>query len=334
MKIARLVRPSGLRVTCAAWALVASWGVAAEPAKNTAASAEVTAAESIAATKRDLERIRGASDPRFQGSANAAAPRVAVPELRIDSVESSMPPVAPTATKRASTPEKNAGNWLVDAMEQGARERDERQRGAMGVPRWDERDARQPSELGPTTSGQPSRAGEPRLPGSERERTPLSSLANAAEKRPATTNPLAPYLSEWLTPHDYALLRPGIAAEAAGQTGAGVSDFRNGVGSELASALGAPTLKRDIPGGFGPAPMPRSPAPLRENPFLTGLIDPPRTVSPPAATQPSIVATPSAVSDRLAIPMGTPQTPSISPRIPDVAKPRPDETYFKQLKRF
>jgi len=336
VKSARRVRPSVLRVTCAAGALIVCWSEAAETPKKTVVNGEVAAAESIAATKRDLERIRAASDPRFQGSANASAPRISVPELRTDSVDTPPPSAPATSPARSLAPEKNVDNWLVEAMEQGARERDERQRAAKGWPRLDEREGRQTTKLGRTTSVQPSLTGEPRISGREGERTSLSSPVNSAEKRTPTTNPLAPFLGDWLTPHDYALLRPGVAAEAAGRPGVGASVgvYRNGVPSDFATALGAPTLKRDISGGFGPAPLPGATAPLRENPFLAGLTDAPRMPSPSVSIPPAMVTVPPPASDRLALPRTNPNLPPVSPKIPDVAKPRPDETYFKQLKRF
>ncbi len=324
------------RVICVGWALTVGWSEAAETSKLNAVNGEAAAAESIAATKRDLERIRAASDPRFQGSANGSAPRVSVPALRTDSVEAappSPPPSAPASSAaRRSVPEKNAGNWLVDAMGQGAREKDERQRAAKGLPRMNEREGRQSPEVGRTSSGKTSLT-EPTIPGRDAERGSHSTGANPAEKRVPTSNPLAPFLGDWLTPHDLAMLSPGVGAEA-GRSIAGVGDQRQGVPLVSVNSLGAPSLKHDFPGGYGSAPLPGLTASPSPNPFLASLVDTPRTPLPAPSIPPALLAAPPAGSERAAQSRSAPDLEPVSPKIPDVAKPRPDETYFKQLKRF
>lgn len=312
-----------------------SVGFAAESPKRIEGGGE--RADATAAIKRELEQIRAASDPRFQGP--VGAPRVSVPEMRIDSVESPAPVLPPAASTRGTPPAKNTSNWLVDAMEQGAREQDERQQATLGLPRQGEREgllSSGPEMRGPV-SGQSSLLGDRRGSGSERERTSAPSTVNPQEKRPTIINPLTPYLGAWLTPHDYALLRPGLAADLAGRSAPGAGGPNTGIPSDSSSGVGAPTVTFETPGGYTAAASRSGTVLPRENPFLAGLTDTPRTPVPPA---PSVLIPPASVSalssavERMSASRSSPDPIPVPPKIPDVAKPRPDETYFKQLKRF
>lgn len=335
-----------------AWTCLVSIGVGAEGTKTHPVSSELAASVGVAATQRDLDRIRAAGDPRLSGLANPSGPRVSVPELRTDSVETPLPAGPAPSVIRGVKPEQNASNWLVEAMEQGARDREERQRASQGLPRREERAGPFRAESGSESwSAASVLLRDNQNSGNERSRTRTAEAGAIAPgaKRPGAENPLANYLGDWLTPQDYALLATGLTAGAGGAValpGAGNSPLGTGYNASAASAGlrdlaraggGAPTLKPEAPGGFaaGTAPLAAGGfGTTRENPFLAGLNDPSKNPPPVASLQPPLAATPPPETAGTRPQLRSPEMPPPVPKVPDLAKPRPDETYFKQLKRF
>jgi hypothetical protein len=160
-----------------------------------------------------------------------------------------------------------------------------------------------------------------------------SDAAQEGERKVPTTavaNPLESYLGGWMTPQDYALLKPSLAQGAL--PGGGRDPMSP---NALQSANGA------LPGigGTGAAlgisaPAAGLPAPkAKENPFLQALVTPAPAVPVPAFGAAMPPATPAVKPLATAAPPPPPIEPAKS-KIPDFAKPAEDEKYFKQLKRF
>lgn len=336
MSLPRSIHRSPWWVVAGICAWLAHSGWAADAAKKAAPGTETNASEGVRATQRDLDRIRAASDPLLSGLARPTTARVPVPELRTDSVESPLPVAPTTSAIRADKPVKNSSNWLVDAMEQGARERDSRQRTLSGTAQSEAKGARGLAEVRVDSPFAPPR-GEQSGDG-DRERRIDSNAASRTENQAAVHNPLASYLGNWLTPKDYALLTPGLAGgSAASPLGTGYNEPAPAVGVTTGALGGAPALKSDIPGGFKPAlaPSVRSGGVIpRENPFLAGLnnLTPNSVPAAGVILGPAIAST--AEAGRPELPIQAMPVPPVTTKIPDVAKPRPDATYFKQLKRF
>ena len=143
---------------------------------------------------------------------------------------------------------------------------------------------------------------------------------------PAVVNPLTRYLDDWMTPQDYALLKPGLTSQF---------DPRAGANNAVVPNPDVPVL----PGGlsefaFGGAGVPPHPRDMpKENPYLQSLkteslVSSTTVDSKPVSSAPVLPPTLQRVP---------PRPPLASPapgRIPDFAKPATDEKYFKQLKRF
>jgi hypothetical protein len=156
------------------------------------------------------------------------------------------------------------------------------------------------------------------------------SEAQSAE-RPSSEppfNPLAKYMADWMSPKEYALLKPvaeksdldgfsgaqDSTASSSGQTGFDLSTLA-GLAGTSGSANNSPVFS---------APT------STENPFLAGLVAPdsgPASL-PPTSQVPPVVAPPAAT------PPPTAPVPAERSTIPDFAKPAIDDKYFKPLKRF
>ena len=292
------------------WALALgiSRGVAADEKTTAAQAASPAPAEgSISTAKRDFDAVKAARNPALQQKGDV--PRIGVPDLR-----TGVPAPTPTAPKKLGT-EKKSANWLVEAMEKQQPRKD---RGREGDRDKTGRETNK-GVLDPTTESEDS--------AEMRKRDDSETAAAQEEKRQEEpVNPLASYLGEWMTPQDYALLKPGIERSLS------KSGLESGTSplSSLAPSLG-PIGASDanvasgtnLRGALAVAP--------RENPYLATLgASPPSTpvapvfVPPPA---PMASAPPSVVG-----PAQMPEPPRS--KIPDFAKPAQDEKYFKQLKRF
>jgi hypothetical protein len=264
--------------------------------------------DAIEAARQQFELLESARNGGSQPK--TALPRVAMPELH------SAPPESPLRTSSVLKPEPEfkTGNWLVEAMERTRDSRQESETGGRGerVRRAD----REPLD------GLEKSAGEKRGGAdSERTREPQESASGF--------NPLAPYLSQWMTPQDYALLGPAIERNA--RTG----DLLRGhvpMGTAGVLEIGAGTTARNVPGGSAAAARPLPVRPPAENPYLQTL----NTFSVPSAGPAPAPATPRAVA-----PPGPPpvypapaSAPAPKSHAPDFIKSQADEKYFKQLKRF
>lgn len=256
--------------------------------------------------------------------------RVATPTMETD------PSATPGAWLRAqkekekelSEKKKKSNNWLLEAME---------------------KDRKPDGEV----VARPTEADQVRalLAGERPTETPATSLSSAqasatdekGKEKPAApqvVNPLTRFMSDWMSPKDYALLQstPGVAAPKESVVGAGGSTPSPDTGGSVASV--------SAPGGggleslFGTGPGGRAPTspPPRENPFLQGLQPIPTGTAGPTFSAPALAPLPP-MPNSPAPATGfqpAPATELASPRAnaPDFARPTYDDKAFKPMKRF
>lgn len=305
---------AGLPAAGLAWialAVVAAGGAAEEkraterPAETTATPAAARPSEvSIEDAKRQFEHLKSARDAA--GQPKAGLPRISTPELHSAPAEA-LPRSLKTPKSESET---KTGNWLVDAMEKGRDERKSGDRAERG--RGSDDDRRDPAN-----SRDKERSGD----AAEPERT------GETKREMAGVNPLAPYLSQWMTAQDYALLGAGIqktadGAESVGRAGSsGPSPVPGLTGGVAITDIVRPAASA----------KPAINAPPAENPYLQLLNAPPAAPTPataspvfvmPAARTPASTYTP------------PPAPPAPKPNVPDFLKPQSEEKYFKPLKRF
>lgn len=345
MTSARLIRRLFPGVILSACVPLVISGAPADANAQSPVGRETEATASILGAKRDLEAIKAVKDAQLFPALTGSSARPALPELRTESG------AVPPAALRAVKPEATNPNWLIDGMARTERaRRDSRDRHQMtGVNRGSSRISAD-RDLGRSGTAFGSSPGvgqaaispldshtsrDPRE-GALAERTDASSLSEADQTKPSGGgNPLTHFLGDWLTPQDYALLRPSLETTTLGG-GVRSGDARFLVPGTTDFAL-ASSLQREIPGGFAAmTPIP-SEQPSRENPFLETLnrteFTPPAQITPTPGL-PRVGLLPSS-----AAPVGpTPGNAAVMapgrPNVPDFPKPGQDEKYFKQLKRF
>ncbi|MES2695041.1 MAG: hypothetical protein V4773_16330 [Verrucomicrobiota bacterium] len=322
--------------------------------------------------KKEFDAIKAARDPGQQQK-GAAVPRLSMPELQTGS--SDPRPLAPAkAGKQQGAAGSRSGNWLVEAMERDARRGDSgEQRGGAGREGGDRRLSSAREREGDATAEESrllaisgkdevdvavelaqarARAEEARAEqhAGEKERS-----ANAASA--AASNPLTRFLGEWMTPRDYAVLKPGLDEAASGSAGGANSGALPTSSSGLSiSSSGGLMLPGGIealmPGGGG---FPGSGSAggsiggggggARENPYLQGFettagggggganVGALPSFTPPVPPLPQASPAGPGPGAFSPVPVPAPVAPA-KPQIPDFARPAQDEKYFKQLKRF
>lgn len=283
--------------------LTANLAVLADGAEEKPAAAAVPASErdAIADAKRDFEAMKASRASRAQ--TRDAVPRVSLPGLHTAPAEPA--PRTPTGT---ATPEAKPDNWLVDAMEKGADVRRPRTR--------DERDFAQRESEGKLR------------PETHPERGEAKTLAEMTRRESdPTLNPLTRFLSGWMTPGDYLLLQPALGGipEA---TAAGYGDLKTLPLSGLPHPAGPAESDFRLRGREIPA---TGPAPPAVNPYLSP--PPPSGARPTASPAPVSLPTFGGSATAISSPRPAP-APVPASKIPEFARPAPDEKYFKQLKRF
>lgn len=289
-------------------------GLAAEERKAAPPAASATSAKpasakasetSIDAARQQFDLLKSTRDA--SGETKAGLPRLAAPEFH-----SVSPGALPTVTKAVKPElETKSANWLVDAMEKGREQGKDRDRKERGRGIDDERRegiSRRESQQDSATA--------------ESERT--------ADSKPemAGVNPLAPYLAQWMTPQDYALLGTGIQRTADG--GDLLARPNAGGTSALVGSVGG-ISPAEIAGTALPA-KPVINTPPAENPYLQLLNAAPE----PAVSSvfPTAGITPAPAPPRPVYSPPAPAAPPPKPNVPDFLKPQTDEKYFKPLKRF
>lgn len=220
------------------------------------------------------------------------------------------PPDSPHAAGAATEAPKAkaSGNWLVDAMMKEEARTSGRKAGRDGDDRagTDRNDANDP--LADTRRTAEAERG---APGARDRDTAL-----------VVDNPLAPFMADWISKRDQALLLPKAVP--------GLGDPREGLGAPV-GPVGDPTTITFR--GLEARPETATGAALRptpENPFLQAVLAPEKP-GPAAAPAPA-PANPIASNPAL-----TPPEPARDSRPPppiDLSKPSQDAKYFPQLKRF
>jgi hypothetical protein len=141
-----------------------------------------------------------------------------------------------------------------------------------------------------------------------------------AEKTQPPPNPLNAFLADWMTPKDYALLKPGLQSS-------GTSTVALPAGPKVSIAQPGSALFGNqaslLSSEASPAPVTKP----TENPYLQALNEPAPVVTVPPTPPANPVPAP-AVAPALPVP------PQPQSKIPEFAKPATDNKLFKPLKRF
>ena len=264
----------------------------------------------IAAAKKDFDTVKIGRDAALQTPGDL--PRVAMPEW-----QGASPTGSVKAPAKSPTHEPKSANWLIDAMEKQARERDhrsadhDRQHGSVANMRSDLESVDRPDSR---RVGQPGDT-------SEERRKDATEIAN----------PFSRHLADWMTANDYTLLMPGVAGslgDAAGIKGAA------GSGSIGSMATVIPIRGVELmPGLTGAMPTTLTRTAPRENPYLSSLIGPESPAAAFATKSKTEMVAPAKPPVLPAISTLAPVPPPQS-KIPEFVKPATDEKYFKPLKRF
>ena len=287
----------------AVFAFAGSWLPTFAAQEKSAAVAASPTADAIAGAKKEFENIKAGREAALLPK--SGLPRVNLPELR-----ATAPAVALGMKPKIAAPESKPSNWLVDAMEKQAKVED--RRGATSRTR--DRDGK----------AAPASPEDREVGGADREFSP----AAGSEERDASVvaNPLTRYLEDWMTPQDYALLKPGLESV---EPGVAAKTSGGMVPPAPAATVG---IGREFIFGGGPAsPAAVVPVP-RENPYLQSLRPHPAISAGVMSSKPiapAVLSAPRTVT--IAPPPPAPPAPT---KIPEFAKPPVDDKYFKQLKRF
>lgn len=267
----------------------------------------------ITAAKRDFDAVKAERDTA--GMSKSDAPAIGLPTLQLTPTE----PRLPTTSKSLGL-EKKSANWLVDAMQKrsdGRREQSGRRDADRDAAPGIEAD----EEMNSSKLTAESKTGRLRGDGD-------STLDRERKELDPTLNPLTKYLAGWMTPQDYALLKPGLQGVRSGDSAPGTGTSVSPFAGEL-SGIVAPEVAIGLAGTNKPAFVPATP---HENPYLQAFNGPTSMPSPPAAP----VAPPTSIRSQvpaISTPSGLP-APPVQAKIPDFVKPSTDEKYFKPLKRF
>lgn len=291
-------------VLAAVWAVApidaARSAEAVLPEVEMATPAQDNRATSIAGARKEFETIKSLKG--IGSEVKGETPRFAVPAMPADA-----PPGGPSPSRNSPrNSEKPTSNWLVDAMAKNQSAKSDRGTdprlpvsGASGQEKMRAQDDRPP--------------GRPDKPSADRS---------------SPTNPFSRYLGVWISPQDYALLKPALEPAAA------MSGARSGTGAEQGiapafSPLGSLGPKSTSDSLLAQVPPSGRGGTDRSNPYLEAVTKP----APIAGVQTAAVPVKSKAPSPGPAPL---EPPSVQPpvRTPDPVRPGSDEKYFKQLKRF
>lgn len=296
--------------------------VVAAMAQENAASTAASGENKIEDAKREFQALKASRATTDQ------APTLALPKVELPSLPTGAS--APTGISKNGKKEKSAQqkskNWLLDAMEQGeqtSRSPQSRKRGDATA--TDRTETGLPDELVASDELDPLN------PTRELRDRPNPNKTERADKAPAVLdNPLAPFMSGWISQRDHDVLLPKTSA----------TPMLDASLAQFVDAPGGTTAMPNIgPGGMSTAatlpglpPLTRGGSEAIENPYLRA--DAPLPM--PAATLPAPNPTPAMiVPPDHKVPTLEAPAPAKSPAPPvDLSKPPADAKYFPQLKRF
>lgn len=300
-------------------------------AEDKPAPARGEAEASISSAKKDFDTIKAARDAALQAKAEGL--RLETPTMETD------PSASPAAWLRAqkekekelAAKKKKSANWLLEAMEKDRETKPERG------------DTARSAETQPTAvSITGERASETAMLAAAAQ----SAADDKAKEEPAAppvVNPLTRYMSDWMTPKDFALLQsaPGVASAKEGLAGAGPGNASPDAGGPAGVSLPGAAGGLEMVFGSGSTNRPGTLTPARENPFLQALGPLPTANAGPVApfAPPPALAPLPPISGGLSSPTGfqpapAPELPQPRSSVPDFARPAIDDKAFKPMKRF
>ncbi len=289
------------------WLLVATTVWAQESPSPPVEKSAPPTEDAIAAAKRDFNAIRGARGA--SDSSNADLSSLSAPELQ---TTAPLPRLQSTPKADSGAANKNA-NWLVDAM--------------MKQDGKEARDSHEPISTAIQHDGETTSAQDQRTSANPRAANAEGNLSVAEKRTGPEFNPLARYMVGWMTPQDYALLKPGLDGAAAASLTSRGDPSLPAVGSDL-SVLGDTGSALDL-GAMNKAAPFALPKPA-DNPFLQSINGGGASTSGAFVT----AAAPSLPAASISLTPVPVEVAPVKSKIPDFAKPAMDEKYFKQLKRF
>ena len=264
------------------------------PAEKTAPPAE----EGIAVAKREFDAVKSQRGARE--STKLELTGLAAPEIQVGGPA---PQALPSASEASLAAKKKSANWLVDAMAEADKRKsisDARDK------KPDDRVTDKDADAFSTARQEPREANK--------------SIEHAG-------NPLDRYMASWMSPHDFSLLRPVLAGDTTNFLSGRNETTLAGLDAGLGDTTHADSLGL-LPGG---GPTTGIPAPPRENPFLQNLAPSPQTS---LRLLPSAMDPTNATNSTSSLLAPAVQPPPSRPLTPDFVKPRNDEKYYKQMKRF
>lgn len=296
-------------------------------AADGAAGASVATPSPIEAAKRDYDAIKDAKFSLEQQKLDL--PKATAPELRIgnDVPAGELGPIAPgrSANDKSKPAAPGRGqrgtNWLVDAM---LGDKDKAAAKAGGTTNLlseaDRADAEGTGEF------KPADLSAKKLSGADAAAR-RGGKAEAVEDKtlPRVANPLDGFLSGWMTPGDYRLLKPAT------DTGGAPSTSLAGTIGSVDNSGARDGVAHDR---SGPAAEPRV------NPYLTEPttnnlgFSAPVLPSPPPGSGPSPQPIPAPMTPPPARVENAPPKTGTAAAASELIKARDDEKYFPQLKRF
>lgn len=278
----------------------------------------------IAAARRDFNSLKGARNALEQSS-KLNLPSVSAPDFTLGSSPMPRAPALSEEEMKKLKAAKKSTNWLVDAMMKPEEKasRDPRERATASTQAGRDRELASNSAMGATKDPEASlEKGTQELAAKDEKTLP------PPEKRTGPEfNPLASYMSGWMTPQDYSLLKPGIDNGAAATASNRGDPSLPGAGADL-SVLGDAGSALDLGKDTRGVQRFELPKPA-DNPFLQSFNAGSGASAPVFSAPPAPVPAP--VNALLS------PAPDLAParsKIPDFVKPAVDEKYFKQLKRF
>ncbi len=279
--------------------------------------------DSIAAAKRELEQFKRATSTGALDSRSGAMPSISIPQVHTDDEPVLITPPADQLKPKG----KPSANWLVDAMMNPKRD------GENGIDRarTDRRTTRD-GDLPLRHKTQGVHLTDAEKAGDSDKLADTGKSADPEQPAPAKPdvvfNPLSQFMTSWMTPQDYTLLKPNLDHSAIATAG---PDTQPQAGVASADPDGLAALA-GISGETFAAPKPGYAPPTgADNPFLSAMSLP--DALPPTAITQATAATAPSPPPPLLDPTPPPEQPDRS-TVPDFAKPAEDDKYYKPLKRF
>ncbi len=269
------------------WLLVAGW-----------ARAEESASTPLDAARHDLQALQAGKDS-LPGDDSAA-------RLTINAPIAMPVPNGPglnAVILPAQKPKDDKSHWLIDAMDAQKKPADR------------------------LLSDEKPAGKDPLSPDSAQKNADRPDETGLTQKTPAVSNPLTPYLDQWMTPQDHALLVHPSAESAGGDIASSIQpdNLHDGIAANVAPLISpGPTEWSNVPG----------------SPVATGAKPNLYLSSGPDLSFDALSSPPGATAVAPFEPAGPPQPPApvVAPAAPAPAVPPPfapaddNDKYFPQLK--